>query len=681
VGRRSQLDDLHQKLLGQPTGTAQPVAIVAAAGMGGVGKTALARAYVRDHQANYPGGIWWLRVKGVDLVSEILTIAAIFGWEVPDLPIADPQQKQIQQVAWCWQQWQTQSPGTRLLVLDDVPTYEDVRHFLPTDASFRILLTSRVRFGRPVERLDLDVLDPDTALVLLAELIGAEDVRLADLDMAHCILKWLGYLPLGIELVGKYLERRPSVTLEKLWQRLQEKRLDARAVTDLPEERVYEYNLRAALDLSWQALSPTAQQVAGLVASFALAPIPQPLIGAALSSVDEEDLEDALDGELVRGSMVQDLGAGRYQLHQLVWEYVRDQLANDLKEVAPALQQGMVTALVAQAKTVNYIVTLSDLVRMQDVVPHLTQLAEEYSSTITDENVIWPVMALARLAEGQSRWQEAERWRCECLSITETRFGPDHPHVATSLNNLALLHESMGRYEEAEPLHVRSLAIWEQKFGSNHFYVASSLNNLAGLYRSMERHEEAAPLYKRSLAIREQQFGTDHPSTAESLNGLALLYKSMERYKAAELLYQRSLAIREQQLGTDHPSVATILNNLAELYRAMERYGEAEPLVVRSLSIWEQQLGADHPHVATSLNNLALLHESMGCYGEAEPLYVRSLEISFKKLLPDHPDIQSRLNNFVGMVQAALAAGQVDQLSDHPMTQGILKQLQNGDSA
>ncbi|MBF2090011.1 MAG: tetratricopeptide repeat protein [Synechococcales cyanobacterium K32_A2020_035] len=608
MGRRSQLDDLHQKLLGQTTATAQPVAIVAAAGMGGVGKTALARAYVRKHEANYPGGIWWLRVKGVDLVSEILTVAAVFGWEVPDLPIADPQQKQIQQIGWCWQQWQTQSPGTRLLVLDDVPKYEDVRRFLPTDASFRVLLTSRTRFGTPVQRLDLGVMKRAEAFRTFRCYVGNADRIRADVPTAKRILEWLGYLPLVLELVGKYLERRPSITLEKLWQRLQEKRLNAKAVNDLPEERVYEYNLRAALDLSWQELSPMAQQVAGLVASFALAPIPQRLIGAALLSVDEEDLEDALDGELVRGSMVQDLGSGRYQLHQLVWEYLRDQLANDLKEGAPALQQGMVTALVAQAKTVNYTVTLKDLARMQDVVPHLTQVAEEYPSMVIDEDVVWPFFALARLAEGQSLWQEAERWYGQCLTITETRFGKDHLDVTTSLNNLALLYDSMGRYGEAEPLYVRSLSIREQQLGADHLKVATSLNNLALLYDSMGRYGEAEPLYVRSLSIREQQLGADHSDVAISLNNLAGLYRSMGRYGEAEPLYERSLSIWEQQLGVDHPNVARSLWNIAALYLKMQRLDDAKPAITRAVQIFEKTLRHDHPHTVGALQWWETIH-------------------------------------------------------------------------
>ncbi len=51
------------------------------------------------------------------------------------------------------------------------------------------------------------------------------------------------------------------------------------------------------------------------------------------------------------------------------------------------------------------------------------------------------------------------------LAIREKALGPEHPHVAVSLNNLALLYQAQGRYAEAEPLHRRSLAIREKAPG------------------------------------------------------------------------------------------------------------------------------------------------------------------------------------------------------------------------
>ncbi|MBW4485841.1 MAG: tetratricopeptide repeat protein [Tildeniella torsiva UHER 1998/13D] len=282
---------------------------------------------------------------------------------------------------------------------------------------------------------------------------------------------------------------------------------------------------------------------------------------------------------------------------------------------------------------------------------------------------------LGKALENEVRYSEAEVAYLNALHCREQQLGTDHADVADSLMNLASIYRLMGRYEEAESLVMRSFAIYEQQLGADHPDVATSLNNLAELYRSMGRYGEAEPLYKRSLAICEQQLGAKDPDVATSLNNLALLYSSIGRYGEAEPLYERSLAIREQQLGADHPDIAQSLNNLAGLYKSMGRYGEAEPLYERSLAIWEQQLGADHPDVAQSLNNLAELYHSMGHYEEAEPLYERSLAIQAKTLPENHPYNQTGYNNFRSLVQAALKTGQADQLSDHPVTQELLRQL------
>ena len=40
----------------------------------------------------------------------------------------------------------------------------------------------------------------------------------------------------------------------------------------------------------------------------------------------------------------------------------------------------------------------------------------------------------------------------EALAILEKALGPEHPDVATSLNNLGTLYQNMGEYAKAEPL-------------------------------------------------------------------------------------------------------------------------------------------------------------------------------------------------------------------------------------
>ena len=88
------------------------------------------------------------------------------------------------------------------------------------------------------------------------------------------------------------------------------------------------------------------------------------------------------------------------------------------------------------------------------------------------------------------------------LKVAEQNVGPDHPNVATSLNNLAELYHTQGDYAKAEPLYKRALAILEQALGPDHPDVATSLENLAGLYRVTKRPAEAEKLEARAKKIR-----------------------------------------------------------------------------------------------------------------------------------------------------------------------------------
>ncbi|CAN0320728.1 unnamed protein product, partial [Ectocarpus sp. 6 AP-2014] len=78
----------------------------------------------------------------------------------------------------------------------------------------------------------------------------------------------------------------------------------------------------------------------------------------------------------------------------------------------------------------------------------------------------------------------------------EKVLGPEHPDVATTLNDRAGLLESQGKYEEAEPLYRRSLAIDETVYGPYHPSVARDLNNWAGWLQNQGKYTEAEPLYE-----------------------------------------------------------------------------------------------------------------------------------------------------------------------------------------
>lgn len=91
-----------------------------------------------------------------------------------------------------------------------------------------------------------------------------------------------------------------------------------------------------------------------------------------------------------------------------------------------------------------------------------------------------------------------------------------------------LVYRTQGQYAQAGPLYQRALAIKEKALGPEHPLVATSLNNLAAPYDDQGQYAQAEPLYQRALAILEKALGPEHPAEAASLENAAMLRKRPE---------------------------------------------------------------------------------------------------------------------------------------------------------
>jgi len=637
VGREETLVTLHQQLE-----EGEQVAISAVAGMGGIGKTELALQYAWRHWQEYGGGIGWF--AGDRVATEVINFAQIYL----KLKIRDDLDLRGQ-VNYCWQYWFS-SPliqGNQekvLVVIDNVTSYQEVKDYLPpANSQFRVLLTTRKQLGKPVQVLPLAELDETAALELLKSLTDEARIE-AELEDAKELCRRLGYLPLGLELVGRYLDQRKSLSLTEMLSRLAKKGLTHKSLDEPKDEMTAKLGVKAAFELSWEALdaNSAAQQLGCFLSLFAAAPIPWDLVEKGLPEWDIEDLEDARVA-LEELHLLQFRGEDSYELHPLIREffsYKREE-SGEVEE----MKRGLVAAMVEVAEKIPQSITLELLETLEPAIPHLKEVARELLESFTDEDLIKPYTGLGSFYNGQGLSELAEPWFEECKTVVETRLGKEHPDFATSLNNLALLHESQGRYSEAEPLFLQAIAIDQQSLPKNHPSLAINFNNLANLYRSQGRYSEAEPLYQRVIAINQQSRPENHPLLATYLNNLALLYRSQGRYSEAEPLYQQAIVIDQQSLPKNHPSLARDLNNLALLYSSQGRYSEAEPLFLQAITIDQQSLPKNHPSLAINFNNLAELYSSQGRYSEAEPLFLQAITINKQSLPKNHPSLAINFNN------------------------------------
>lgn len=675
TGRTKELDDIHKKLI-----NATCVAIV---GLGGVGKTELAKKYISEYR-NCFKNIFWINADNYHSLVKSFKDSA----NKLDLKIEDVDVKLVVNMVYT-----KLSESRSLLVFDNA---QKCRNVTEQDSGIDMFLPPNIGFDNLYVLITSNnsLWDSDICTYTLKELRLDEAIEFIRKEYKHASTKDVRNLaerlqghPLALKQALSYIKERSIGEVYSIQTYLQDFDADSQNLLDIDwpehERNIYSSTVYKTLSLTIEYIKTKKEgslaiDVLNRIAYLAADDIPIDMftpkevkVGPAIGLLKKYSLVDR---------MVDNTG-NFISVHRLVQEVVKIYLVksgDDMKildAIFSLVQQMKVEGINAKEVEVirksmlhleAFYVYLKD--RLTKVAKtkepeHLDQYYVYANQTLEVINML-SISHLIFCNAGRTKVLALEALRIIWMSYNVNGFELERiskilglqlysthqfnekrkadPNLVTAiLNNLANAFSALGDEKTKKKVLEVALKIDEQHYDVNNFSsLPRTLNNIGNVYGALNDQWKKIELLNRALKIYENKFGCDHNHVAKVLNNLATAYGAIDYQKKKQELLERALAIEETNSDNwNYFRIGIILQNLVEIYRSLGDHDNVLKLRKRILQIYENHHGSKpSAQVVRMLINLAASVRLTNDIAQEQELLEKALDIKYK--LGDDDDLE-----------------------------------------
>ena len=625
----------------------QQILTLSAHGLGGMGKTELARYYYLNPLRPYVIRAWFNAENKKQLYAQYVELAKLHGIEYSkEMPI----EEQARSV----KSWLDRQKDC-LLVYDNVPDAKQLEGLLPEQGKHHILITSRNEVDWPMhQKLDIDVMEQEEAIALICRITDCSKIhpRLPEL------VNTLGYLPLALAQAGAYIaEKQTSIEdYLELYRKYQSILMSDETLARNPKhEPVW-----VTFNMNFEALGkdcPSALTILKQVSWLDASVVPELLLKTMLSDT-KTGSADLLWAEVKRyighySLMRVDSNKHTLSMHRFLQDILRskqgkverkkilNQIALSIKSIYGSYENSEIVDVdinIAKLALPHIAITISHL--------------KKYSNKIELNNFKLKSI-LAVFYEKLGKYQDSLKYYRKVLKIKKRLYIENHLDTGKSLNRVGMVYKELGQFEKALKYSKKALKIVQNLYSGDNLEIANFLNNLGMVYDESGQPQEALKYFQQALEMRQALYIGNHLDIASSLNNIGDVYCYLSQYKEALKYLKQALTMFQALNFDNHAYAVHSLNNLGKVYLQLGQYEEALKYCKTVLKTRKAQYSGNHPDIADSIFNLGIIYTRLGQYKKALNYSEKGLKMSQDLYSENHPAILAFLHN-IGSVYEAL---------------------------
>lgn len=546
------------------------IQVLALIGLGGAGKTTLARHYAQHQNANV---VWEINAEtpeSLRLSFENLAYALSKTSESSKVfqgfqEVRNAKRRESQIMSFI--QKKLSSEDNWILIFDNVETFSLVQKYLPHNPSVwgtgKVIITTRNScmqnnsvIGHTIK---VGELTPEEKVTLFLKITRTENnppIVLEQNEEVGAFLENLPSFPLDVSAAACYLK-----TTNMAWDKYLENILKynknftriQRAL--LRESGDYTKTRYDIVELSLQQIIKEDKDFVDLLLFVSLLnpqQIPLELLNSFKNSTTVSRLIYALKKQSfivqnkpqIGGTLTSNISFHR-SIHQILNLYMKNLLNLKAKDAYISSIVGFLEKFLSN-------LTLNDeILKMKQYILHLETFLKNDTLLNPPQKIDllgklgYLYIYLADLSKAKGALEKG-------ISLARTHYGEENIKSAEILKNLGVYYKLSGQYDKAQEYLEKSFALYKKKFTKENIEIAEISLFLGNFYATIGKYKEAKHALEKSLLISEKVVGKMHMATASSMLYLGLLYKRMGLYKEAIALFENALSIyKNQQKNTD----------------------------------------------------------------------------------------------------------------------------------